>query len=181
MLDIDDPDEDANDGDHLCQHVAKVIQLLLERRRFRDLRDNVLMDISNGSGGARLDDNGRGVARDDRRSREDEIGLVLLDRVFVLDGVRVLGNTLALPCQDGLVDAKTVAVDCNDATVCGDTVSNRDVQDVTGDEVLCLDSLGQTIANHLGLIGRIFLQGGNCLFRTALLGDTDDGIEDQYS
>jgi hypothetical protein len=36
-----------------------------------------------------------------------------------------------------------------------------------------------TIAQHIGLVGRVFLQRGDRLFRATLLGDTNNSIEDQ--
>ena len=47
MLDVDEPDDGANNGDDLGQHVAKVVQLLLQRSGLRYLRRDVLVDVAN--------------------------------------------------------------------------------------------------------------------------------------
>jgi hypothetical protein len=35
------------------------------------------------------------------------------------------------------------------------------------------------VADHAGFVGRVFLEGRNSLFGAALLGNTDDGIENE--
>jgi len=35
------------------------------------------------------------------------------------------------------------------------------------------------ITDNVGLVGRVLLQGGNCLLGATFLGDADDGIEDE--
>lgn len=47
IADVDEPDEDADNGDDFSETVAKVVQLLLERRLFRDLRRDGLVNITN--------------------------------------------------------------------------------------------------------------------------------------
>lgn len=47
MLDVDKPNQSTNDRDNFRKHITKIIQLLLERSRLRDLRRDALMDIAN--------------------------------------------------------------------------------------------------------------------------------------
>lgn len=47
--DVHEPDEDTNDSDDLRKHVAKVVQLALERSLLADLGGNGLVDIADGS------------------------------------------------------------------------------------------------------------------------------------
>ena len=49
VAEVDDPDEDADDGNDLGQLLAKVVDLLLERRLFADLRADRGVNVADGS------------------------------------------------------------------------------------------------------------------------------------
>lgn len=139
------------------------------------------MNVSNGSVGAGQDNNGLRATCDDGGSREEHVDLVLKDSALILDnGFVILADTLALAGQDGLVDGEAVALDCNDTAVCRDAVSDRNGDDVAGNQLLGLYSGDvAAITDNIGLVGRVLLQGGNCLLGATFLRDADDGIEDE--
>lgn len=176
---VDDPNQDANGGNDLGQHVTKVIQLLLERRRGRDLRRDALMNVTNGSATASQDDNRSRMARYDRRARKQHVDLVLLDSILVLDRLDALSDALALAREDRLVDAEAVGLERQNAAVGWDAVSDRDGDDVAGNELVGLDAPELAVANNLCVEGRVFLESGNGLFGAGFLGHANDGIEDE--
>ena len=110
------------------------------------------MDITNGRGATSQNDDSVGIAIDNGGSREDEVGLFLLDRMFIRNCTGVLGDTFAFTGQDGLVNAETVAVDGQQATVGGDAVTDGHLDNISGHQVLRLDALDGAITNHLGLV-----------------------------
>lgn len=177
--DVDNPHQNANAGNDLSEHITEVIQLLLERSRSRDLRRDALVDITNGRVTSSQNDNGGSVSGDNGGAGEQHVDLILLDGILVLDGIRTLADTLAFTGEDGLVDAEAVALNREQSAVGWDAVAHRNGNNIAGNEVVGLDALDETVANHLGLVRRVFLEGGDGLLGTAFLGDADDGIEDQ--
>lgn len=119
------------------------------------------------------------MSNHDGGAGEQHVDLVLLDGLGILDGAGVLAHTLRLAGQDTLVDAEAVAVDGEQAAVGGDAVAHGHDDDIAGDQVLGLDALDLAVADRLGLVGRVFLQGGNGLFSRGFLRDSDDGVEDE--
>lgn len=103
MSDIYQPDDNADDCDDFCEHIAKIIQLLLERRGLRNLRRDALVDATNGSVASDEYDHGGGVAGDNSCPREEHVDLVLLDRLHIFDGPCILAHALALASKDRLV------------------------------------------------------------------------------
>jgi hypothetical protein len=65
---VDKPDKDADDGDDFCEHVAKVIELLLQRCSFRDLRDDTGMYVTDCCRSSRTRYNGFGMTNGNCRS-----------------------------------------------------------------------------------------------------------------
>jgi hypothetical protein len=45
---VDEPHEDADDRDDLCEHVTEVVQLTLQGSLFADLRRNGLVNVTDG-------------------------------------------------------------------------------------------------------------------------------------
>jgi hypothetical protein len=176
---VDEPDEDTDDGNDLGESVSKGVELLLERGGLRDLRGDVFVDVANGSVGTGKDDDSGGISSDNRGTREEHVDLVLLDSVGVLDGVRVLANTLALSRQDTLVDAEAVAVDRQNSAVGRNAIAHGHLDDVSWNQLVCLDALNLAIANDLGLVGRVLLECSDCLFGRRFLRNTYDGVEDE--
>ena len=119
------------------------------------------------------------MAVNDSSSREKHVNLVLLNGLLVLDSPGLLSNTFTLASQDSLVDAEAVAVDGEQSAVGGDTVTHRNLDHVSGNQIFSLNLANLSITDNLGLVGRVFLQGGDCLFGAALLGDSDDTIENE--
>jgi hypothetical protein len=176
---VDEPDEDTDDGNDLGESVSKGVELLLERGGLRDLRGDVLVDVANGSVGTSKNDDSGGISSDDCSTREEHVDLVLLDSVGVLDGVRVLADTLALSGQDTLVDTEAVAVDGQNSTVGRNAIAHGHLDDVSRNQLVCLDALNLAIANDLGLVGRVLLKCRDCLFGRRFLRNTYDGVEDE--
>jgi len=176
--DIDDPNQHANSRDNLRQHIPKIIQLLLQRRRLRNLRRNTLMNITNRGTRARKHNHSRRMSRHHCCSRKQHVDLVLLDGIRILDRTDVFSYALAFSGEDRLIDAEAVALDGQEAAVGRDSVSHGHGYDVSRYQIICLDTLEGSVTNDLGLIGRVFLECGNGLFCAGFLRDADDGIED---
>ena len=176
---VDEPDKDTDDGNDLCESVSKVVELLLERGRLRDLRGDVLVDVANGRVGSGQDNNSGSVSSDNCGARKEHVDLVLLDGLCVLDGVRLLADALALSGQNALVDTETVAVDGQNSAVGGNAITHSHLDNVSWDQLVCLDALNFGIANNLGHVGRVLLERGDCLLGRRFLRHANDGVEDQ--
>jgi hypothetical protein len=161
---VDEPDEDTDNGNDLGEGVSKVVELLLERSGLRDLGGDVLVDVANGSVGTSQNNDSGGISSDNGGTREEHVDLVLLDSVVVLDGVCVLADTLALSSQDTLVDTEAVAVDGQNSAVGRNAIAHSHLDNVSGNQLVCLDALNLSIANDLGHIGRVLLKCSDCLF-----------------
>ena len=61
---VDEPHEDADDGDDLCEHVTKVVQLTLQGGLFADLGRNGFVNVTDGSVLTCEDDNCAGAPID---------------------------------------------------------------------------------------------------------------------
>lgn len=179
--DVDEPDQDADDSNDLGQAVTEVVELLLQGSGLRDLGSDALMDVADGSAGSGQNNSGPGATSDDSSSRKQNIDLILKNGLFVVNhSGGILADTLALSSKDGLVDGEAVALNGNDSAVGGDSIADSDGNNVAGDQLLSLDSRNMSsIANDVGLVGRVFLQGCDSLFSAALLGDSDDTIENE--
>lgn len=100
--------------------------------------------------------------------------------VVIDDSLGVLADTLTLSGQDGLVDGKAVALNGNNSAVGRNAVTNRYRHNIARDEVVGLDSGDvAAVADDIGFVGRIFLEGSNGFFGAAFLRDSDDGVEDE--
>lgn len=73
--DVDDPNKNADSSDDLGQDVAKIIDLLLQRRLLADLRRDGCMDISEGGKSSRGSDQRFRSSIDDSRSLSRETHL----------------------------------------------------------------------------------------------------------
>jgi len=62
---VDEPHEDADDRDDLCEHVTKVVQLTLQGGLFADLGRNGLVNMTDGRVLTRENDNRAGTPIDD--------------------------------------------------------------------------------------------------------------------
>ena len=153
VADVDEPDEDADGRDDLCELVAEVVELLLEGCGLRDLCRDALMDVSNCGVGACQDDQRSRMARDDRGTREEHVDLVLLDGALIFDGPGVLGHALALSGQDGLVDVEAVARDGQDPAISGYPVTDCDRDDISRDQLVGLDAFDMSVAYDFCFVG----------------------------
>lgn len=68
MANIDDPDENTDDRDNFCEHIAKVVEFTLEGRLLTDLGGDGLMNATNGSPLTSVNDNSSRDAIHDSRS-----------------------------------------------------------------------------------------------------------------
>ena len=137
------------------------------------------MNISNGCVATGQDDEGSRVASDNSGARKQHVDLVLFDGIFVLDGAGILRDALALSGEDGLVDIETIAVDRQNPAVCGNSVADGDRYNIARHQIICLDTGDAAIANDLGLVGRVFLKGGNGLLGARFLRHAHDGVENE--
>jgi hypothetical protein len=91
-----------------------------------------------------------------------------------------LANALTLASQDSLVDGKAVALNGNQTAIRGDAVTNSHSDDITRHKLVGLDTRDMAVVpDHVGLVGRVLLEGSNGLLGAALLGDTNDRIENE--
>lgn len=178
--DVDEPDKNANDSDNLGELVSEVIELLLQGGRLRDLCGNALVDVADSSVRTSQDNDGSGVTSDNSCTRKQHIDLILQDRLVVAnDGLEIFPDAFAFSGQDSLVHGKAVAFDRDQSAVSRDAGTNGNVNDIAWHKILSLDTGNLSIAHHVGLVGRIFLQSGNCLLGTAFLGHSNNGVENK--
>ena len=113
MRDIDKPNNDANDRDNFGQSVSKIVELLFQRSRLRNLGCNALVDITNG--GRRTSENYycRGMSSNDRCAREQSIDLILFHCLQIFHCDCIFSNTFALSSENCLIHGKTIALDSN--------------------------------------------------------------------
>jgi hypothetical protein len=107
--------------------------------------------------------------------------LVLQDSLGVLDNRRViLANTFTFSSKNSLINGKAIALDSNDSAIRRNTVSHSNSDNITRNQLVGLYSGNvSTIANYVGLVGRVFLEGSNGLLSTAFLRNSDDGVKDE--
>lgn len=179
VANVDKPDQDADDGNDLCQRVTKLIELLFEGCRLRNLCGDALVNVANGGVATGQNDDCVCVSSNDGGAGEEHVDLVLLDGITIGDFLYIFADTLRLAGENGLVDAERVAVDGQDAAVGRDTVADRDGNNVAGNQLVSLDALDLAIADDFGFVGAVFLKGRDGLFGGGFLGDTDDGVEDE--
>ena len=137
------------------------------------------MDISDCGVGSSEDDKCGCVSSDYGGTREEHVDLILLDRVCVLDWLDILGHALTLSGQNRLVDVEAVALYRQNPVIGRNTVSNFHGDDISRYQVICLYAFQEAIAEDLGFVCGVLLESSDGLFGTRLLGDTNNGVEDQ--
>ena len=78
-----------------------------------------------------------------------------------------------------MVDVEAVTLDRQNPAVSGNPVANSDGNDISRNQFICLDACNVSVAYDLGLVGGVFLEGGNSLFGAGFLRDSDDSVEDE--
>lgn len=73
MPDVDEPDEDADNGDDLREHITEVVKLAFEWRFLADLRADRLVNVTNRGAFSGEYDNCPGVSVDNGRTLRDEL------------------------------------------------------------------------------------------------------------
>lgn len=179
---VDQPDENTNNSNNLGELVSKVVELLFQGRRLRDLRRDALVDIANSCVRACQDNHSLGVTSNNGSTGEEDVDLILQDSLVVAQNCpAVLANTLALASKDGLVNGEAVAFDGNQPAVCGNPGANRDIDNIAWNELLGLDAVNLPIAHNVGLVRRVLLERSNGLLSATLLRDSHDRVENQDS
>src|ERR1700733_4439161 len=157
MLNVDEPDYDAYNCDDFCKHVAKVIQLLLQRGGVGNLRRDALMYVANCSRGSREYHYCHCVASYNSGSGKEHVDLILFYSLRVIDGIAVLADTFAFTSQYSLIYCETVALDRQQSTVGGYAVANCDGDDISRYKPISLYLLLASISSDFGLICGVFL------------------------
>lgn len=70
VANVDKPNQNANNGNNLCQHVTEIVQLALKGSLLADLRRNGLVNVTNGSFLASEDDDSLCISVDDSGTLE---------------------------------------------------------------------------------------------------------------
>src|SRR6266498_5801058 len=96
MLNVDEPNQNADNRDYFRKHIAKIVELLFQRRRFRDLRCNAFLDVTNGSRSSCQDHQSICMPSDDGGARKEHIDLILLDSLLVGDCPAFFPHALTL-------------------------------------------------------------------------------------
>ena len=134
------------------------------------------MDVSNRRVTTGQDYQRSRMPRNNRSTREEHIDLILLDSVLILDGPGILGYTLALSSQDGLVDVEAVARNGQDPAISGYPVTDCDRDDISVDQLVGLYAFDMSVTYDFRFVGRVFLEGCNGLFGASFLRYSDDGV-----
>lgn len=81
--------------------------------------------------------------------------MILQDSLLVVnDSGGILADTFTLSSKDGLVDVEAVALDGNHSAIGRNTVTNRHRDDITGNQVLGLDTRDVAIVtDDVGFVG----------------------------
>lgn len=137
------------------------------------------MDVSDGGRVSRQNHNGLSMSDCHRRSGEEHIDLVLFYGTLVRNRTDILADTFALTRQNGLVNAEAVALDGNQTAVGRNLVAHGDVYDVSRHEFIGADADQVAVTNGLSFTRRVLVEGRDGLLGTALLRDTDNGIENE--
>ena len=138
---VDGPDSNANESDDLGKLLTKFIELLLEGCLDLLRLSHFITDLADSGVGSSTDDDTPGLAGSNIGSGEDDVLLVLVDGSGIGNGITVLDDGDRLTGQDRLIYTKSGGVDLNETEVSGDFVTNRDLDDVSGNNVDSFDFL----------------------------------------
>ena len=121
---VDGPDSNADESDHLGELLTELVELLLEGSLDLLSLSHLVSDLANGGVGAGTDDDTPGLAGSHIGAGEDDVLLVLVDGPGVGDGLGVLDDRHRLSGQDGLVNTEGGGVDLYQTEVGGNLVSD---------------------------------------------------------
>lgn len=169
VSDIDEPDKDTDNHDNLRQNVAEIVQLLLQRRRLRDLRRDAGMNIPNSRRIPRQSHHSPGMSNGHGSSREQHIDLVLFYRLVIPNWTCVFSNAFTFTGKDGLVDAEAVALDRQDSAIGRDTIPDGDVNDIAWNKLFGTDPGDVTVTDDLSFVRGVLVECGDCLLGAAFL------------
>ena len=138
---VDCPDSDTDEGDDLGKLLAELVELLGEGSLDLLGLSHLVSDLADGGVAAGADDDTAGLAGSHIGPGENDVLLVLVDGPGVGDRVAVLNDGHGLSGQDGLVNTEGGGVDLDETEVSGDLVTDRDLEDISGDNVHSLNLL----------------------------------------
>ena len=121
---VDGPDGNTDESDHLGELLAELVQLLLEGSLDLLGLSHLVSDLTNGGVAAGANDDTAGLAGGHIGAGEHDVLLVLVDGPGVGNGVAVLDDGHRLSGQDGLVNTEGGGVDLDQAEVGRDLVSD---------------------------------------------------------
>jgi len=139
---------------------------------------NCLPYSSDGGVGASGDDDAAGAPAGDGGAGEEDVVLVLDEEVTGggIDGLRRLAYASALTGEEGLVTAELAAGDRGEAAVGGDSVTNGEGDDITGNEMGGGNDGGMGVTEGSGAVGLEALKRGEGGVSAGLGGDANGGI-----
>mmetsp|Transcript_7970 Transcript_7970/g.18801 ORF Transcript_7970/g.18801 Transcript_7970/m.18801 type:complete len:537 (-) Transcript_7970:515-2125(-) len=179
LRDVDGPARDADHGDDVREHVAELVQLLLQRALLVLGLGQRLRDLADLSVGAGLDHHAARLAVHEVRGTEHD---VLLRRQLIVRHADVVGALVdgrSLAGEGSLLGLEGRGLELDDADVSGDLVADRHLHDVAGHQLLGVDQLHPLVAQHLGLVRVEVRERLDGSLRVRLLPDADAGVEDE--
>mmetsp|Transcript_2324 Transcript_2324/g.8265 ORF Transcript_2324/g.8265 Transcript_2324/m.8265 type:complete len:645 (-) Transcript_2324:205-2139(-) len=180
VIDVDEPDENADDEDHLREELAKVVQLLLKWRSHLIHVLNVLPDLAELGGSSSARDQTASTADGDVGSSEEHVDLVLVHGTIVRDDVDDLGDADTLASEHGLVHTEGDRPQLDDAKVRRDVVAHCNLHDISWNELGSIDRINLAVADHSCSLGYVRLKGLDGLLGVGLLQNTNDGVCNKY-
>merc|ERR1711868_102264 len=116
VTNVDGPDSNADEGDHLGQLLTKLVQLLLQGSLDLLGLSHLISDLTNSSTS--------GLASSNIGAGEDDVLLVLVDSSGVGDWVAVLDDGDRLSSEDGLINSECGGVDLDESEVSRNLVTH---------------------------------------------------------
>ncbi len=172
------PEDDGDEGEaQVDEDLAELLELALQRRRLLPDALDQAGDAAELGLHAGLDDQGPGLAGDDRRPHVEDVGPFGQGDFLLLEGDVGLGDRRRLPGQAGFLDGEVRGVP-DDPAVGRDVVAGLDLDEIAGDELAGRDEEGRTAADGLGAGRGQAPQSGQALLGPVFLDQAEDGVED---
>jgi hypothetical protein len=180
VVDVEQPQQDADGGDHLGEQRAELVELHLERRGLRLGVRHLRTDLADLRRAARARHDGEGRAVAHRRAREAHVDARLDLGALLDDDVGLLHDRLALAGQDRLVQPQRRRLELQQPQVGGHTAADAQADHVSRHELHRADRPERlAVAPHVGVVGLVLLERIDRLLGVGLLPDADPCVEHQ--